>query len=142
MLSAKQLAVALKSISTQEYSRNVFRAVELGALLMPKHMQPLYDLGPRATGQRYTPVGGPRALYAAEHPATAYFEGTGMFTAVAALAHQNAPATVTFNLSVHLQSLLDVTDPSVQSRLGTTEVELTRCWKWQMAMGQVVPTHV
>ena len=142
MLEADRLADALTTLPVLSYNRNVFRAVELEALQSINPMQPLFDLGPCRRGQRYTPPGGPPALYVSEDPATSYFEGTGMFAAVAALAHQNAPATVIFNIVATLENILDITTEVTQQRLQTNIIELTSSWKWQMAMGSSVPTHI
>ncbi len=114
MLTAAKLAKALEGISPIPYNRNVFRSVELDALLSVSPMQPLYDLGPRNAGQRFTPLGGPPALYVSEHPATSYFEGTGMFSSVVALAQQNAPATVILNLRTKIERVLDITVASTK----------------------------
>jgi hypothetical protein len=120
MLQGHALATAIDRLPASPYNRNVFRAVELAALLSASPMRPLYDLGPRNSGQRYTPVGGPRALYVAESPTNAYFEATGMFTAVHALAHQNATATVILKITAQLDCVLDLTDQTIQSALQTT----------------------
>jgi len=79
MLAAANLTAALTGAAAQAYTRNVFRCVELNALLSYIPPQPLFDLGARISGQRFTPIGGPRALYVAEHPSTAYFETSQMF---------------------------------------------------------------
>ena len=142
MLPGPQLAAAIGGLPASTYSRNVFRAVELAALSSVSPMRPLYDLGPRNSGQRYTPVGGPRALYVAETPANAYFEATGMFNTVHALAHQNATATVILNITAHLDSILDLTDRANQAALQTNPIELTLAWKWRMANRYPVLTHI
>jgi RES domain-containing protein len=145
MLDAAELKKALDGISPTPYSeRNVFRCVELSALIADgsRKIQPLYDLGPRQSGQRYTPVGGPRCLYVSEHHGTSYIEATGMFTSLAAVAQQHAPAEVTLSFRVSLAAVLDVTEDTVQKALRTTEIELKRSWEWQVAMGQPVPTQI
>ena len=142
MLGAADLANALAGLAVQAYTRNVFRCVELDALLSFIPPQPLFDLGAGKTGQRFTPVGGPRALYVAEHPATAYFETGQMFASVAAIAQQQAPPTVILNLTVHIENVLDLTVHETQVGLGTTIAELTANWQWQLAIGAVPPTHV
>jgi len=108
MLAYPQLLTILSSIQSQTYTRNVFRSVELEALLSISIPQPLYALGVRANGQRYTPKGGPPGLYVAENPSIAYIEANPMFDSVMTLATQNAPPTVIFNLGVHLVSILDI----------------------------------
>lgn len=138
MLDMPGLQAALLQIQQLVYNRNVFRCVELAALLGDgtRPIRPLYDVGPRQSGQRYTPIGAQLASYVAEHPYTSYVEATGMFSCVAALAQQHAPAEVTLQLNVNLQSVLDLTLADNQQLLQTTTIELTRSWEWQMAMGQ------
>ena len=60
MLAIPELQVALHQIKPIGYNRNVFRCVELAAWLGDgtREIQPLYDLGPRQSGGRYTPIGG------------------------------------------------------------------------------------
>ncbi len=145
MLDAAGLQAALNQIAGVKYpERNVFRCVELAALIGDgtRPVQPLYDLGPRQSGQRYTPIGGARALYVAEHFSTSYIETTGMFSSVAAIAQQPAPAEVTLQLRVALDSILDITIAANQAILSTNDIELKRSWEWQMAMGLPVPTQI
>lgn len=145
MLDAAGLQAALDQIQPIPYpERNVFRCVELAALIGDgsRKIQPLYDLGPRQSGQRYTSVGGPRALYVSEHHGTSYVEATGMFTSVAAIAQQPAPAEVTLQFRVRLEAVLDITVDANQKLLNTNDIELKRSWEWQMAMGQPVPTQI
>jgi len=142
MHDRKGLAAALNLVPVQIYTRNVFRSVELDALLSFIPPQPLFDLGPASGGQRFTPIGGPPALYVSEHPATSYFEANQLFASVAATARQEAPPTVILNLSVHIETVLDLTVPQIQQSLGTTLTELTGDWQWQMTIGGTVPTHM
>jgi RES domain-containing protein len=129
MLSRVDLAAALEGSAVQTYTRNVFRCVELNALLSFIPPLPLFDLGACISGQRFTPVGGPRALYVAEHPATAYFETGQMFASIAAIAQQQAPPSVVLNLKVHIENVLDLTVHETQVSLGTTVTELTANWQ-------------
>ncbi|CAN5550677.1 hypothetical protein BH11CYA1_BH11CYA1_44020 [soil metagenome] len=139
------LSAAFDQIIGLSYpERNVFRCVELIALIGDgtRTVQSLFDLGPRLSGQRYTPVGGARALYVSEHPSTSYIEATGMFASVAALAQQNAPAEVQLQFRTRLESILDITLPGNQALLDTNSTELALSWQWQMAMGKTVPTQI
>ena len=142
MLQGLELESAVKGLPSLSYNRNVFRAIELAALSSVSPMRPLYDLGPRNSGQRYTAIGGPRALYVAETPNNAYFEATGMFNTVQAFAQQNATATVIVNITAQLDSILDLTDRANQAALQTNQIELTLAWKWRMASRQPVLTHI
>jgi len=59
-----------------------------------------------------------------------------------ALAHQAAPITAMLNINVQLDSILDLTNQGVQTALETNPIELTLAWKWRMANGQQVLTHI
>ena len=142
MLDKSALAKALAKAPVQSYTRNVFRSIELEALFGFVPPQPLFDAGPRISGQRFTPIGGPPALYVSEHPATSYFEANQMLASVTAVAQQQAPPTVILNLSVHIEQILDLTVQEIQLLLGTTTKELTANWQWQMVIDDTVPTHI
>lgn len=142
MLSANKLAVVLKKIPSQTLTRNMHRAVDLDKLLSIIPPQPLFALGPGLQGQRFTPKGGPAALYVSEHLTMAFYEANGLFANQAALALQSAPATVIFTLRVHLERVLDITDIETQRLLGTTEAELTSAFRWQQLVGASIPTQI
>lgn len=145
MLDATGLQAALDQIDPIPYpERNVFRCVELAAFIGDgtRPIQPLYDLGPRASGQRYTPIGGARALYVAEHHTTSYVEATGMFSSIAALAQQHAQAQAHYQIRIRLEGILDLTAIPNQKLLDTNVIDLTRSWEWPMAMGLPVPTQI
>lgn len=145
MLGLPQLLDALLQIQPIPYpERNVFRCVDLAALIGDgsQPIQPLYDLGPRQSGQRYTPIGSHRALYVSESQHTSYVEATGMFNNVAAQAHQTNPAQAVLQFRVSLGATLDLTLEPNQQALATNRTELTASWRWQMAMGRPVPTQI
>ena len=144
MLDAPGLVTALQKIQPSQYNRNVYRCVELAALIGDgtRKIQLLYDLGPRLSGQRYTAKGGARAIYVSEHPDTSYVEATGMFSSVAALSQQNALAQGSYQVNVNLSAILDITLGTNQKILETNTIELTRSWEWQMAMDLPVPTQI
>lgn len=144
MLESTALTEVLQTIKPIPYSRNVYRCVELAALIGDgtRKIQPLYDLGPRQSGQRYTPIGGARALYVSENHTTSYLEATGMFSSVAALSEQIVPSEVTLQFKVSLGAVLDITLEENLKALATTTIELSRSWQWQMAMDLPVPTQI
>ena len=125
MLERNELLEIAGRLPLAAYHRKVFRAVELQALISVHPIQPLYDLGPGESGQRYTAMGGPRALYVAESPSTAYFECTGLASSVKALAEQSAGITAIINIETRLDAILDLTNPAIQAMLKTTTIELT-----------------
>ncbi|HMY01723.1 MAG TPA: RES family NAD+ phosphorylase [Candidatus Obscuribacter sp.] len=144
MHDALGIARALKRIAPVKYpERNLFRCVEMSALVggANRRIQPLFDLGPGRSGQRFTPVGGPRALYVAEDPYTSYLESTGMFDSVADLAEKLADTQSTLQFRVQLEEVLDLTVADTMLELGTNQEELLASWEWQMATGARVPTQ-
>lgn len=102
MLDQNELLDVAIHLPSESYHRKVFRAVDLEALLSVDPIQPLYDLGPCESGQRYTAKGGPRSLYVAESPSNAYFECTGLVNSVKALAEQAAGITAIINIEIKL----------------------------------------
>jgi hypothetical protein len=142
MLQGNELLEIAGRLPLAAYHRKVFRAVELKALISVNPIQPLYDLGPGESGQRYTAIGGPKALYVAESPSRTYFESTGLASSVKALAEQSADITAIINIETKLDAILELTNPAIQAMLKTTTVELTLPWRWKMAAGQPVLTHI
>jgi RES domain-containing protein len=144
MHDGARLSEALEKIQPLPYpERHVFRCVELEALIGDgtRPVQPLYDLGPGKSGQRYTPPGGARALYVAEHPYTSYLEATGMFDSVTDLAAQQTNTQTTLQFQVRLEAMLDLTVADNMADLGTDRDELLASWEWQMAKGARIPTQ-
>lgn len=142
MLRQNELLEIVGQLPVTTYHRKVFRAVDLNALISLSPIQPLYDLGSSESGQRYTAIGGPRTLYVAESPSNAYFECTGLINSVKALAEQSAGATAIINIEAKLDAVLDLTKPAIQEMLQTTITELTLPWRWKMAAGLPVLTHL
>lgn len=108
-------------------------------------MVPLYTLGPGVNGQRFTPKGGPSALYVAEDPVTAlaeYHRVERIVLVADPTYHMIANPTVHLNIQVNLDKVLDITDRSIQAALNTTTSELTGPWRKQMIMKSFCPTHV
>lgn len=144
MLDGAGLEAALLQIQPALYpERNLFRCVELSALMGDgkRPVQPLFDLGPGRSGQRYTAINGVRALYVSEHPYTSYLEATGMFDSMQDLADSYAPTQTTLQFRVRLESVLDLTIPANLAALDTTNAELLASWEWQMTIGETVPTQ-
>jgi RES domain-containing protein len=144
VLEGAGLKAALLVINLDAYpERNLYRCVDLAALVGDgtRPVQPLYDLGPGKSGQRYTPINGARALYMAEHPYTSYLEATGMFDSVRELAESHATTQTTLQFRVQLESVLDLTIVANLQALGTTTDEINASWEWQMVSGQRVPTQ-
>lgn len=151
MLSSDELSRALVNIPTQVFARSLYRATDLEALFGFHHNppypspRPLWDLGASIKGARFTPRGGPRSLYMAEDPATAYEEASQISAIVAdrdPTLVNPIPPKVTCSARVHLETVLDLTIPSVQDALGTSVAELTGSWRLIQDRGQVPPTQL
>lgn len=149
MLAESQLRSILNRLPTRTihgpYSRCVaYRHLvprPLGALPVGGP-QPLWGMGSRNSGGRFTPKGSFETVYLAEDPITAFRE-VWLF-----LQHPSAPPfTVRTPPLVHvavdavLLSALDVTDAGVQDALGTTRQELTGDWWSIQTQGLEAPTQ-
>ena len=80
MLSGNKLRMALAAAPTIALDGYFYRSVEEASLHKFDPPQPLYALGPGLSGQRFTPPGGPPALYVAEQQYTALVESTHLIT--------------------------------------------------------------
>ena len=111
--------------------------------------QPLYYHGSAAAGGRYTPLGGPAALYLADHQYTAIaeirdllFDANGDLLPIQPL----DPATlVTVEVSVR-GGVLDLTDKRVRDALGVTTNAILADWEPAMeaylrGAGEMPPTQ-
>ncbi|HEY9753887.1 MAG TPA: RES family NAD+ phosphorylase [Oculatellaceae cyanobacterium] len=105
----------------------------------------MFTLGPGRNGQRYTPKGGPSALYAAEDIGTAQAE----YHRVDRIVLFSDPAynlvanpTVALTINASLERVLDIADPAIQAQLATTVAELTGPWRKQMIKKLHCPTHI
>jgi RES domain-containing protein len=99
----------------------------------------------RAEGQRYTPKGGPNALYAAEDLVTAHAEYHRVERIVLAADptyRVSANPTVELTIQVNLERVLNIVDPVIQAALATTVAELTGPWRKQMIKKLFCPTQV
>jgi RES domain-containing protein len=120
-----------------------YRSIPAGALYKFDPPQPLWSLGPGMSGQRFTPIGGPPALYVAESPQTTLYEGNSLAASLFAhVATRPAiPATVTISVRAKLLHVLDLSDESILETLGLTQDDLFCAWKELMLKGLEVPTH-
>lgn len=105
--------------------------------------QPLWGMGSKTAGGRYTPRNLFETVYLAEDMVTALTEITAVVrTGPAGL------ATLATNpwalISVHgvLLSALNLIDPAIVVKLGTTAQELTGEWRYTQAGGGEAPTQL
>ncbi|HEY9773157.1 MAG TPA: RES family NAD+ phosphorylase [Planktothrix sp.] len=145
MLPATQLPAIITALPTIPYQRACHRIVDFAILTAFDPMMPLYTLGPGLNGQRYTPIGGPTALYVAEDLVTALAEYNRVERAVLVndpTYQMKANPTVQLTIQTSLERVLDLTDPAVQTALNTSTTELTGPWRKQMIKKLFCPTHV
>jgi len=94
-----KLQAVLAKLKANPIKGIFYRSVPAGALFKFDPPQPLWSLGPGMSGQRFTPIGGPPALYVAESPQTTLYEGNAL--AASLFAHVSTrpaiPATVTIS---------------------------------------------
>ena len=150
MLTEPALRRVLPTLPFCAFEGILYRAVDLEALFgfhqptpYPQPL-PLFSEGSRQRGARYTPIGGPASLYLALDPQTAYAEANRVHTQAWASASTNAPAlppTVLISVHVRLDSILDITESSIQQALHTTLQELLRPWRLAQSRGHVVATQ-
>lgn len=74
MQAEADLPDIIAGLPVQPYNGTCYRVVDFAVLTGYDPMMPLYTLGPGKKGQRYTPKGGPNALYASEDVVTAHAE--------------------------------------------------------------------
>src|SRR5271156_6414753 len=139
------LPAIIAGLPVQPYNGSCYRLVDFAALTGYDSMIPLYTLGPGKQGQRYTPKGGPNALYAAEDIVTApaeYHRVERIVLATDPTYHLLANPTVQLTIEVKLERVLNIADPDIQATLGTTVAELTGPWRKQMIKKLFCPTQV
>jgi RES domain len=105
--------------------------------------EPLWVGGPASRGARFTRKGGFPSVYLASDPITAYKEVHVIFPGLTIPSQPWTLLTVTGSL----EGVLDLTDPSVQGRLGTSLAELTGDWRYSQDLylegkGPLPPTQV
>lgn len=97
--------------------------------------QPLYYLGSAAAGRRYTPLGGPAALYLADHHYTAFSETRDLLYDVSGkllpITPRDPATLVTVEVAVR-KGIMDLTDEAVRTKLGVTEDEILAEWEHSM----------
>ncbi|NEP42967.1 MAG: RES family NAD+ phosphorylase [Okeania sp. SIO2H7] len=108
---------------------------------------PLSTQGPLIVGGRYNPprslLGGFGALYLADTADTARREvKTLVDTAVGLYRVEAAAPRIEFSIEYQFNSVLDITDPNIQTAVGTNLQELTGLWIPFNSGGDIAPTQV
>jgi len=142
MHQGKELEKALKLVPRTRVTGVFYRSIAEAAIHSLAPPKPLHSLGPRKSGQRFTPKNGPACLYMSEDFDTSYIETHGTAASIAASGHHFVPPpTVIIAISVDIEHVLDLTVPAVRDALGTDEAELSGPWFEQMLAHDSVPTH-
>lgn len=106
--------------------------------------QPLWPGGAFLEGARFTPKGAFGSLYLASEPVTALKEVAAVLDGIGPV---RTRPWVIFAVEGFLDGVLDLTDPSVQRRLGTSVAELTGDWRFSQDLhlngeGSLPPTQL
>ena len=147
MLAESDLTAALNGINPRTahgfYSRFVeFRRLSATRAHPAPGQRPLWGLGSKLYGGRFTPKGAFEAIYLAEDPVTAMAEVTGvLYSPQAPMPITAQPPLVLITVEGILLRVLDVTVSAVQNALGTNGQELTGAWRHIRAAGQEAPTQ-
>lgn len=107
-----------------------------------RHLQPLWGLGSKRFGGRFTPKNSFETIYVAEDPVTALAEVSGVLLAGGSATPLLSLPWVTVTVNGLLLSVLDLSDPGIQAKLGTNSQELTGEWRYTQATGIEAPTQL
>jgi RES domain-containing protein len=104
--------------------------------------QPLWPGGSALSGARFTPKGGFNSLYLADDPVTALHEVVSVFTPPhgPTVTIKTSPWVVAAVDGV-LPNVVDLSDATIQKKLGTTTAELTGEWAYTQATSGVARTQ-
>jgi hypothetical protein len=140
MLTGTKLQDALSGIVVRSLNRRHSRVVTTATLLgmvssggglpaVVTRLNPnlLYAGGPSLTGGRYTPVGGPEALYLGSSERVANAEWASALKEL--FPGMGLPPKTVFQVKVTVTRLLDVSIGESQAVLGTNSPELNCDWK-------------
>lgn len=104
--------------------------------------QPLWGMGSKNDGARFTPKGRFETIYLAEDPVTALTEVEAVFRLPRGpIVTVVTPPLVHVVVDGVLLSVLDLTDGNTQTVLGTTRQELTGAWRYAQLQGMEAPTQ-
>lgn len=105
----------------------------------------LFGLGAPAAGSRFTPTGGPRAVYLADTQSTAFDEANPVQAILRAIDPglvSPTPPGAHASIVYQLEAVLDVTDPVIQKALGATRSELIAPWRQAAKRGHLPATQL
>jgi len=149
MLPQKQLVQVLRRGAGVPMHGPFSRAVAL-QYLFPKPAparrvtpQPLWGMGSKLYGGRYTPKNSFETIYVAKDMVTALAEVVAIVTG-----HPGPPLTLASGpwviVAIHgfLSSALDLTNPTTVQALGSSYQELTGAWRYVPGQKEEPPTHL
>ena len=115
MHTGRQLTEALNKVSAPSLFGVFYRSISEAAIHSLKPPEPLYSLGARRKGQRFTPKDGPSCLYLSDQFDVSFIETNG--TALSIVAHGHAftpPPTVIIAINVNVEHtmVMDITSLS------------------------------
>jgi RES domain-containing protein len=146
MLAERDLRRALRRVNAQPAHGFYSRFVELRHLSGPRigaGPKPLWSLGSKLFGGRFTPKGSFETVYLAEDPVTAMAEVSGvLYSSLAPMPRTARPPWVLITVEGILLRVLDLVDPEVQAAVGTNSQELTGAWRHIQATGRLAPTQI
>jgi RES domain-containing protein len=136
MHSTAILRRLIKTVPVVSLDESLYRVVRADVLYGffkdgPHTPRPLHSLGPPRGGARFTPRGGVPSLYLAGDMETAMREYLQIASPQSLRPLQPAGALVTYSAKVSLASVLDLTSPTIQRRLGTSKKELAEPWRYR-----------
>ena len=125
------LARAIATVPLREVKGYLCRAVRSKYLKERNPPEPLYFLASARAGARFTPVGGPAALYLANHQdiALAEIRDVAFDTEGKRRPLRRRDAVTLVTALTRVGEVLDLTDPAVCQRIGVTSAEVVAEWK-------------
>ncbi|BDI33861.1 hypothetical protein CCAX7_59120 [Capsulimonas corticalis] len=148
MHTITDLAWILPTLPRLSMHGHAYRIIDYKYLAASPPLHPnryLYGLGAPAAGARFTSKGGPQAIYIANDLATAFDEANPVQAILRQTDPGLAPPTPPggyASILYRLESVLDISDPTVQSALGTSTSELTGHWRQAQKRGHVAATQI
>lgn len=127
MPSAPRFQAGLSTAPSRAFAGKCFRVVDLEAYAKSATPALLFDLGPEISkdGQRFSPPGDTRGLYVSNELVTAGSEfADGRTEWLKGTCSKHA----TFDISVQLGSVLDLTDAATRRHLKTSLQEMKSAW--------------
>jgi RES domain-containing protein len=149
MLSETALHAALKGIQPVPVHGPFNRCIALHYLLPKVSVkrggppQPLWGLGSKTSGARFTPPNLFETVYLAEDMVTALTEVAAVVkTGAAGLTTLATNPWALISVNGVLLTVLDLTQPTIVAKLGSNDQELTGEWRYTQAGGAEAPTQL